>query len=48
MKLMLKLIGNSDGATNIWHKLLLTSRQVPNVRKAFAKYSSTDVKLSKT
>ena len=29
-------------------KLLLTNRQVANLRKAFANYLSTDIKLSKT
>ena len=30
------------------HKLVLTNRQIGNLRKAFATESSTDVKLSKT
>ena len=30
------------------HKLLLTNSQVANLRKAFANYLSTDIKLSKT
>ena len=34
--------------TNFPHKLLLTNRQVANLRKAFANYLSTDIKLSKT
>ena len=42
------MIGNSDDATNFPHKLLLTNRQVPNLRKAFKNYLSTDIKLSKT
>ena len=33
---------------NIPHELLLTNRQVANLRKAFANNLSTDVKLSKT
>ena len=33
---------------NFPHKLLLTNRQVANLRKAFANNSSTDIKLSKT
>ena len=37
-----------DNETNFPHKLLLTSRQVANLRKAFANYSSKDIKLSKT
>ena len=42
------MLGNSDDETNFLHKLLLTNRQVTNLRKAFANYLSTDVKLSKT
>ena len=42
------MIGNSDDGTNFSHKLLLTHRQFANLRKAFANYLSTDVKLSKT
>ena len=42
------MIGNSDDETNFPHKLLLTNRQVGNLRKAFANNTSTDVKLSKT
>ena len=34
--------------TNFPHELLLTNRQVPNIHKAFANHSSTDIKLSKT
>ena len=37
-----------DNETNFAHKLLLTNRQVSNLRKAFANNSSVDVKLSKT
>ena len=42
------MIGNSDDETNFPHKLLLTNRQVTNLRKAFANHTSTDIKLSKT
>ena len=42
------MIGNSNDDTNFPHKLLLTNRQVANVRKVFASNSSTDIKLSKT
>ena len=42
------MIGNSDDETNSPHKLLLNNRQVANLRKAFANYLSTDIKLSKT
>ena len=37
-----------DDEINFSHKLLLTNRQVSNLRKAFADKSSTDIKLSKT
>ena len=37
-----------DNETNFPHKLLLTNRQVANLRKAFANHLSTDIKLSKT
>ena len=37
-----------DDEVNSPHKLLSTSRQVSNLRKAFANYVSTDIKLSKT
>ena len=37
-----------DNETNFPHKLLLTNRQVANLRKAFANYLSKDIKLSKT
>ena len=36
-----------DDETNFPHKLLLTNRQVANLRKAFASYLSNDIKLSK-
>ena len=41
------MIGNSNDKTNFPHELLLTKRQVANLRKAFAYNSSTDIKLSK-
>ena len=37
-----------DNETNFPHKLLLSNRQVTNLRKAFANYLSVDIKLSKT
>ena len=47
---VLRLLSNmvGDDETNFPHKLLLTNRQVANLRKAFANYLSTDIKLSKT
>ena len=41
------MIGNSNDETNFPHKLLLTNRQVANIRKAFANHTSTDTELSK-
>ena len=42
------MIGNSVDNTNFPHELLLTNRQVANLREVFAKNTSTDIKLSKT
>ena len=42
------MVGNSNDNTNFPHELLLTKRQVANLRKHFANYLSTDIKLSKT
>ena len=46
LRLSSNMIG--DDKRNFPHKFLLTNRQVANVRKAFANYLSTDIKLSKT
>ena len=40
------MIGRDE--TNFLHKLLLTNRQVANLRKAFANKLSADIKLSKS
>ena len=40
--------GVGDNETNFPDKLLLTNRQVTNLRKAFANYLSSDIKLSET
>ena len=48
LRLSSNMIGNSDDKNNFPHKLLLTNRQVSNIRKAFANHSSKDIKLSKT
>ena len=42
------MFGNSDDETNFPHELLLTKRQVANLRKVFANNLSTERKLSKT
>ena len=46
LRLSCNMIG--DNETNFPHKVLLTNRQVSNLRKAFANHLSTDTKLSKT
>ena len=48
LKISSSMVGNSNDKTNFPHDLLLTNRQVANIRKAFAKNTSTDIKLSKT
>ena len=49
-EVFLRLSSNmiSDNETTFPHKLLLTNRQIANLRKAFANYLSKDIKLSKT
>ena len=42
------MIGNLDDKVNFPDKLLLTNRQVTDLRKAFANHTSTDIKWSKT
>ena len=42
------MIGKSDDETNFPHKLLATNRQAANLRRAFAKHTSTDIKLSES
>ena len=48
MRLSSNMIGNSDDEINSLNDLLLTNRQVENLRKAFPNNSSTDIKLAKT
>ena len=47
LRLSSNMIGNSDDETNFPHKLLLTNRQVANLRNAVANHTSADIKLSK-
>ena len=42
------MVGDFDNETNFLHKLLLTNRQITNLRKAFPNKSSVNIKLSKT
>ena len=46
LRLSSNIIGNNE--TNFPHHLLLTNRQVANIRKTFTNNSSIDIKLSKT
>ena len=48
LRISSNMVGNSNDNINFPHELLLTNRQVANIRKAFANHSSTDIKLSKT
>ena len=48
LRISSNLVSNSNDNTNFPHALLLTNRQVANIRKAFAKNASTDIELSKT
>ena len=47
LRLRSNMIGNSDDETNFPQKLLLTNKQVVNIRKSATNYLSTDIKLSK-
>ena len=46
LRLSSNMIG--DNKTDFPHKLLLTNRQISNLRKAFTNHLSADIKLSKT
>ena len=46
LRLSSNMIGNSDDETNFPHKLILTNKQVANLRKAFADNLSADIKNS--
>ena len=48
LRLSSNMIGDSDDKINFPHELLLTTRQVSNLRQAFPDKPSTDAKLSKT
>ena len=48
LRLSSNMIGNSDDEANFPHKLLLTNREIANLRKAFVNYLSTNITLSKT
>ena len=48
LRISSNMVGNSNDNTNLPHELLLTNRQVTNIRKAFTKNTTTNIKLSKT
>ena len=47
LRLSSNMVGNSNDNIKFPHELLLTNRQVANIRKAFANNLSTDIKFSK-
>ena len=47
LRLSSNMIGNPDDNANFPHELLLTNRQFSNLRKEFAKNTSTDIKFPK-
>ena len=48
LRLSSNIIFNFDDETNFPHLLLLLNRQVKNLRKTFANYTSANITLSKT
>ena len=48
LRISSNMVSKSNDNTNFPHELLLTNRQVANIRKAFVKNTSIDIKLSKT
>ena len=44
LRISSNMVGNSNDNINFPHELLLTNRQVANIRKAYANHSSTDIK----
>ena len=48
LRISSNMVSNLNDNINFPHELLLTNRQVANIRKAFANHSSIDIKLSKT
>ena len=48
LRISSNMVGNSNNNTNFPNELLLANRQVANIRKAFTKNTSTDIKVSKT
>ena len=48
LRLSSNMIDDFDNKINFPHELLLTNKQIANLRKAFGNNSTTDIKLSKT
>ena len=48
LRISSNMVSNSNDNTNFPYELLLTNRQVANIRKTFTKNTSNDIKLSKT
>ena len=48
LKLSSNVVGDSNDEINFPHKILLTNTQISKHRKAFAKNSSANIKVSKT
>ena len=48
LRISSNMVSNSNDNTKFPHELLLTNRQVANIRKAFAKNTPIDIKLPKT
>ena len=47
LRISSNMVSNSNDNINFPHELLLTNREVANIRKAFARNTSIDIKLSK-
>ena len=48
LRISSNMVGNSNDNANFPYEILLTNRQIENIRKAFANHLSTDFKLSNT
>ena len=47
LRISSNMVSNSNDNTNFPHELMLTNRQVANIRKAFAKNASIDINYQK-
>ena len=45
LRISSNMVGNSNDNINFPHELLLTNRQIENIRKAFANHVSSDINL---